>query len=73
MGQIDGHHVSLGHRVACGQAPELISYIQTHEMIKPFWYFGYQDFNIQGSLLLDSCIPGARNPKRTRTVDQEVI
>jgi hypothetical protein len=73
MGQIDDHRVSLGRRVARGQVPELISYGQTHETIKPFRYFGYRDFNIQGSLLLASCIPGARNPERTRTVDQEMI
>jgi hypothetical protein len=73
MGQIDDHRVSLGHRVSHGQAPKLISYGQNHEAIKPFRYFGYRDFNIQGSLLLASCIPGARNPEKTRTVDQEMI
>jgi hypothetical protein len=73
MGQIDDHRVSLGCRVARGQALELVSYVQTHEIIKPFWYFSYRDFNIQGSLLLASCTPGAQNPERTRTIDQEMI
>jgi hypothetical protein len=71
MWQIDDHWVSLGCRIARGQVSELISYGQTHK-IKPFRYFGYWDFNIQGSLLLASYIPGAQNPKITRIVDQEV-
>jgi hypothetical protein len=49
MGQIDDHRVSLGHRVARGQAPELISYGQTHETIKAFsvfWLPGLQDTRV---------------------------
>jgi hypothetical protein len=73
MGHINNHWVSLGHKISHGQVPELISYGQTHETIKPFRYFGYRDFNIQGSLLLASCIPGVRNLERARTVNQEMI
>jgi hypothetical protein len=70
MGQIDGHRVSLGRRVARGQAPELISYGQTHETIKPFRLSGLRE-NRGSPPSTAFQIPEAETPKRTRTVDQE--
>jgi hypothetical protein len=64
-GQIDDHRVSLGRRVARSQAPELISYGQTHEAIKPFRLSGLRE-NRGSPPSTAFQIPEARNVEKNQ-------